>query len=147
MPLIGADCKLYINSGTFDTPVWDEVELVRDLQQQLEKGDAEVSHRGSGGWRIRIGTLKDGRLQFDIIWEPGNEEFDALQAGFNGNTLVDLAAMDGDIETPGSQGLRAEMSVLSFSRSEQLDGVVMASVNAAPGSIVNAPEWMVVPSS
>lgn len=144
MAQIGADCILYRNTGTYDTPVWDEVPLVKDLTQTLEKGDADISTRGSGGWRVKIGTLKDGNLQFDLVWETGDEDFEAVRDAYLNNTLLDLAAMDGDITAAGSQGLRAEMSILSFTRAETLDGAVMAAVKAQPGSVVNAPEWMVI---
>lgn len=144
MSQIGADCKLYRNTGTYGTPVWNDVPLVKDLTQTLEKGDADVSNRGSGGWRVRIGTLKDGKLQFNLIWEPGDVDFEAIRDAYLNNTLIDLAAMDGDIGTEGVQGLRSEMSILSFTRTETLDGAVMADVSAAPGSVTNAPQWMIV---
>lgn len=143
MSKIGADCRLYRNTGTYDAPVWNQIELVKDLTQNLEKGDADVSNRGSGGWRVRVGTLKDGNLEFDLVWQSGDADFEALRDAFLNNTLIDLVALDGPITTPGTQGLRAEMSVLSFTREEPLDGAVMASVNVAPGSVTRAPVWYI----
>jgi len=144
MAQIGADCKCYRNTGTYDTPVWTELKLIKDLTQTLEIGTADVSNRGSGGWRIVIGTLKDGKVQFGMIWEKSDTDFLAIQAAWNSKSLVDLAVMDGDITTEGTTGLRAEMSVLTFTRAEPLDGPVMADVNCQPGSIANAPIWMII---
>lgn len=141
---IGADCKLYRNTGTWGTPVWDEIPLVRDLQQNLSKGKADASNRGSGGWKISIGTLKEGALEFDIIWESGDADFEALRDSFFNDTVVDLAALDMAVGTDGAQGLRAEMGVFEFSRAEQLEGLVTAAVKCSPGSITNSPVWMEV---
>ena len=55
-----------------------------------------------------------------------------------------FAVMDGDVGTSGSQGLRAEMSITGFSRSEALEEAMMVSVTAKPTYSANRPEWMVV---
>lgn len=146
MAQIGSDCKLYHNTGTYATPTWDEVPIVRDLELNLEKGQADITTRAGAGWIQRIGTLKDGSIEFGIVWESGDADFEAFRDAFLDNTLIDVAAMDGAIATSGNQGLRAEMECLSFSRSEPVAGAVEASVNVSPGFSTNAPEWLVVSS-
>ncbi|CAK9103945.1 Uncharacterized protein SCF082_LOCUS48533 [Durusdinium trenchii] len=131
MAQTGSECILYRNSGTYETPTWDDVPLVRDLELKLEKGEADVTHRGSNGWRQRIGTLKDAGVEFEIVWEPGDADFEAFRDAFLNDTLIDLAVMDGDITVDGQQGLRSEFEVMSFPRSEQLEQGVTSSVNCA----------------
>ena len=50
--------------------------------------------------------------------------------------------MDGDIETAGSQGLRATMSIMSFSRNEPLEEALTVSVTAKPTYAEHAPDWL-----
>lgn len=143
MAQIGADCVLYRNTGTWSVPVWNEIPIVRDLTLTLEKGEADVSNRGTGGWRAVLGTLKDGNLEFEVVWERDDDDFEAIRDAFLANTLLDLVALDGPISVTGTQGLRAEMSIMTFSRNEALEDAVTASVTARPGSATNAPWWAV----
>lgn len=145
MAQTGNDCILYRNTGTFGTPVWDDVPNVRDLTLNLEKGEADVTTRGSGGWRQKIGTLKEGSVEFEMVWEPGDADFEAFRDAWLDNELIDVAVMDGDIEEAGRQGLHAVMEVLSFSRAESLEEGVMSSVKLSPGFSEDAPEWLIVP--
>lgn len=142
--ILGANCKLYRNTGTYDTPVWDEVPIVKDLTLNLEAGQADTTTRAAAGWETSIAGLKKGGIDFQVVWEPSNQDFEAFRAAFFNNSLIDLAVMDGNIATNGSSGLRAEMAVLSFSRSEQLKEAVTAAIKAAPGFSAHAPAWMIV---
>lgn len=143
MSQLGLDCKLYRNTGTYGTPTWDLVPIVRDLTLNLTKGEADITTRAGSGWMQRMGTLKDGSIEFGIVWESGDADFEAFRDSFMDNTLIDVAAMDGAIATAGSQGLRAEMETMSFSRSEPIAGAVEAAVKVVPGFSTNAPNWLV----
>lgn len=146
MPLLGYEAETSHNTGVWATPVWDGVGLIQDtLELNLEKGEADVTTRAGNGWRQRIGTLKDGSVQFQMLWEAADADFAAFRDAWLNDTLIDCAVMDQDITVSGAQGLRAEMTVLNFSRSEPLDGALTSSVNVAPGASSNAPVWMIVP--
>lgn len=144
MAQTGSSCILYRNTGTYETPTWDDVPIIRDLTLTLEKGEADVTTRAGAGFRQRIGTLKDARVEFEIVWETGDADFEAYRDSWLNDTLVDCAVMDGDITTEDQQGLRAEFETFNFSRQEPIDGAVTASVNIAPGFSTNAPSWLVV---
>lgn len=141
---LGMEAKLYRNSGLYATPTWDELQNVKDLTLNLEAGEADVTTRGNAGWRATIATLKDGSIEFDMLWDTADANFTALKDAFFGGTTVEFAVMDGDILVTGSQGLRAEMSITGFSRSEALEEAMMVSVTAKPTYSANAPEWMTV---
>lgn len=143
MAITGLDCKAYRNSATYATPTWAEVENVRDLTLNLTKGEADVSRRGTE-WKLTKPTLKDGSVDFEMVWDTGDADFTAIQTAWNDGTTIDMAFLDGEIGTTGSQGLRAEFEVISFTRSEPLEGGVMASVSLKPASTANAPAWMTV---
>lgn len=141
---LGLDAKLYRNTGTYVAPVWVEIKNVKDVTLNLEAGEADVSTRGNEGWRATAATLKDGSIEFEMVWDSEDAGFTAIQTAFFAKTPIELAAMDGDITTAGNQGLRASFSVMSFSRSEPLEEAITASVNVKPTYAANAPEWMVI---
>ncbi|GMV72850.1 MAG: hypothetical protein AMXMBFR77_26870 [Phycisphaerales bacterium] len=141
---LGLDCKLYRNTGTWGSPTWAEVGNARDVTVNLERGEADLTTRANAGWRATVGTLKDASLEFEMVWDPGDAGFAAVRDAFLNGTVLDMVALDGGIAVSGSQGLRAEFSILSFSRSEPLEEGVTVNVTAKPAYSENAPEWMTV---
>jgi len=141
---LGMQAKLYRNSGSYGTPTWVEVGNVKDLTLNLEAGEADVTTRSNSGWRATVATLKDGSIEFEMVWDTTDPNFTAIQQGFFNNTPVEFAVMDGAIATAGSQGLRATMSITNFSRSEALEEAIMVSVTAKPTYAANGPSWMTV---
>lgn len=143
--VLGLDAKLYRNSGPFATPVWNIVDNVMDLTVSLEKGDADVSTRGSGGFRQHASTLKDGTIEFEMVWDTADLEFVEIKDAFFDNTTLDMFASDLLVATSGAQGLRADFNVQDFSRSEALEDALKVSVTLTPARTANDPQWFIVP--
>lgn len=141
---LGLDAKMFRNTGTYVTPVWDEIKNVRDVTLSLETGEADATTRGNNGWRATVATLKDGSVEFDMVWDAADDDFTALRDAFLNKTALDMAVMDGDIATSGSQGLRASFMITNFSRNEPLEEAITASVTVKPTYSANPPEWMTV---
>jgi predicted secreted protein len=141
--VLGLNAKLYRNTGSYATPTWDLVDNVKDLTLNLEKGEADVTRRASAGWRETVGTLKDASIEFQMVWDTEDEDFTAIKDAFFNNTSIEFAVMDGDIEVAGSQGLRATMDVINFSREENLEEALTVSVTIKPTFAANPPSWMV----
>jgi len=141
---LGFEAKLYRNSADYASPAWVEVTNVKDLTLNLEAGEADVTTRGNAGWRATIAALRDGSIEFEMVWDTADAAFTALKDAFFGGATVEFAVMDGDIETAGSQGLRATMAITNFSRSEPLEEAIKVSVTAKPTYSTNPPEWMTV---
>ena len=141
---LGMEGKLFRNAGTYAIPDWKEMKNVKDLTLTLEKGEADLTTRGNAGWKATVGTLKEGSIEFEMVWDTEDEGFTALQNAWFGDTPVEMAVMDGPITASGSQGLRATMSVISFSRKEPLEEAMTASISIKPTYAEHAPEWMKV---
>ncbi len=141
---LGLDAKLYRNTGDYATPTWVELTNVRDLTLSLEKGEADVTTRANNKWRATVGTLKEGSIEFEMVWDPQDAGFTVIRSAWFNDTSIEFAVMDGNIATAGSQGLRATMQVLSFSRSEPLEEAMTVSVTIKPTYAEHAPEWMEV---
>jgi len=143
---LGIDCKLYYKA----TPVTEageyggisnEINVVRDVTLNLETGEADITSRGNNGWRATRATLKEGSIEFEVLWDPENTAFSALLTAWKNKAEIAIAAMDGPIGTAGSQGLAGNFTVTNFSRSEPLEEAVTASVTLKPSSFN---DWYVV---
>jgi hypothetical protein len=139
---LGMDAKLYRNTGSFASPTWNLIPNVKDLTLSLETGEADVTTRGNNGWRATVATLKDGSVEFEMIWDTEDEDFTAIRNAFLNNTALELAILDGLSSVAGSQGLRASFMITGFTRNEPLEEAITVSVSAKPTYSANPPAWM-----
>lgn len=142
--VLGLNAKLYRNTGTQQSPTWTDIANIKDLTLNLEKGEADATTRASSGWRQTVATLKEASVEFEMVWDPSDQGFQAIQEAFFNNTALDLAIMDGTLPPSTGQtvqGLRADWAVTKFSRNEPLEEVLTVSVTLKPtyGSV---PTWM-----
>lgn len=145
--IIGLDCKLYRNTGTYGSPVWNEVPIVRDLTLTRTKGEADVSNRGSR-YKKRKSTLIDAGFTTEMVWDTDSDDFVAFQEAFDNDEPIELLVLDGPVTTPGSQGLRGEFDVFKFDRKEPLEGAVMVDIDCKPTySSTSEPTWYTVPGT
>jgi hypothetical protein len=142
---LGLDAKLYRNTGTYASPTWNEIKNVKDVTLNLETAEADVTTRGNNGWRATVATLKDGSVEFEMVWDSADDDFGTIRDAFLNKTAVELAVMDGDITVTGTQGLRASYMVMKFSRNEPLEEAITVSVTVKPTYATNAPTWMTIP--
>ena len=142
---LGRKAKLYRNTGSYDSPTWSEVTLVRDLTLNLTKAEADASTRGSDGWEEVIGGLKSASVSFGLKYVEDNTDLIAFEEAFHADGTIELAIMSGGITTAGSRGLRATFEVFEFTRNEQQNETMSADVTIKPsGQAENPPENMVV---
>ena len=139
---LGLDCALYYNVAGYATPSFTEITNCRDVTLNLEKNEADVTTRGSNGWRAMVGVLKDGSVDFQMVWDTADTAFTALKDAYFNNTSIDIAVMDGPIDDAESEGLRAEMSVINFTRNEPLEEAATVDVTIRPTYSANPPEWI-----
>jgi hypothetical protein len=69
-----------------------------------------------------------------MLWETGDAGFTALKDAWISGTEIALAAMDGDVDAAGAEGLVGNFTVTNFSRSEPLEEGVSVSVTVKPAS-------------
>lgn len=138
---IGLDCKLYFNATPLTdetyTGITTELTNVRDLTLNVEKGEADISTRGNNGWRQYAGTLKDGSIEFDMMWDPEDAGFTAIKNAFFNDTQIAIAALDGAHDENGSSGLAGNFEVINFTRSEPLEEGATVSVTLRPAGYNN----------
>ena len=145
---LGMEAKLYYKiGGVGGTGQWVELTNVRDVTLNLETGEADVTTRGNAGWRATVGTLKEGSLELEMVWDTGDAGFTAIKTAYFTNAAIGFAVMDGGILVAGSQGLQADFSITNFSRKEALEEALTVSVTAKPTYSTTAPAWVTVTGS
>lgn len=140
---LGLEAKLYHNTADF-TGTMAELKNVKDLKLNIEAGEADATTRGNNGWRATLATLKDGSIEFEMVWDTADAGFNAIRTAFFNRAAIGFAILDGDIAEIGTQGLKAAMAITNFSRNEPLEEAITVSVTAKPTYSDNPPEWMVV---
>jgi hypothetical protein len=127
---LGLDAKIYLGGS--------EMTNVKNVTLNLEKGEADVTTRGAQGWRATLGTLKDGSVEFEMIWDDEDGAFNTIQSAFFSGDPVAMQVLDGE----GGSGLDADFSVIKFTRNEPLEEAITASVTVKPTYSTRAPAWV-----
>lgn len=135
---LGMNCKMYYGvAGSTATNVMDNV---RTATLNLSKAEADVTTRGNSGWRATVGTLKEGSVEFEMVWDTGDAGFIAIKDSYFNDEAIALLILD-DVTGSGS-GLDADFSITNFSRTEDLEDAVKVSVTAKPTYATRAPTWV-----
>lgn len=139
--VLGLNAKLYFNSATYATPTWVEITLAQDVTLNGTLDEADVTTRGSAGFKETVGTLLDAGIEFKMLWKPGDAAFEKIKDAWLGRSAVEILCLDGDENVAGSEGLRASMMVTNFTRNEPLAEALTVDVTMKPTKAANPPEW------
>jgi len=78
---LGMDAKLYYcAAGIGGTPTWSELTNVKNVTLSLQKGEADVTTRANGGWKATAATLKEGTIEFEMVWDTADAGFTRQKA-------------------------------------------------------------------
>ena len=141
---LGYQAKAYINTSTTTTPTWTEVDIIRNVTLNLEKGEADVTTRSAKGWKEVLPTLKEATIETELVWDTTHTIFAKFLDAFLNDTNLEFLFLDGEVTATGSQGLRAVCGIFKFSRDEQLDGALIANVSLKPTYGAVKPSWFTV---
>lgn len=148
MPLtrLGLEGKLYRNTGNYAVPVLSEVTNIKDLTLNLEKNTADVTTRGSLGWRQMVAVLKDSTIDFNMVWRPSDTHFAAIKTAFLATDVdagsIEFFILSADVDEADSEGLRATFMVEKFSKNEPLEEAQNVDVTIRPTISDHPPEWV-----
>lgn len=133
---LGMKGKLYY--GPAGSRATSELRNAKDVTLTLEKGEADVTTRGNEGWRATVGTLKEGSVEFEMLWDTADPGFNAIQQAYFNDTPLAFAILDGE----NGHGLDADFAVMNFSRTEALEEAMAVSVTIKPTYSTRAPAWI-----
>ncbi len=133
---LGMDAVL--KYGTAGSTANNTLTNVRNVTLNLEKGEADVTTRGNGGWKATVATLKDASVEFEMVWDTADAGFTAIKNSYFNNTAISLLILDA---ATGGQGLDADFMVTKFTREEPLDEALVVKVTAKPTLSTRSPSW------
>jgi len=145
--VLGLNAKTYVLSIDPNHVLpneWLEVIYTRDETLNLTTALADVTTRAAKGWRLQVGTLTEGTIDGQILYDTADPVFEMIQNAFFTKTLLDMAFMDGPIDDANSEGLVGGFMVTNFTIGRQLEEAMMVDVSytATNDSEGLPPEWL-----
>ena len=136
---LGLDGKLNFKvGGQAGGGGWTELTNCQDVTATLQKGEADVTTRASGGWEQVKGALKKLSLEWKMIWDPEDAGFQAVKNAFFNDELIGLQCLD----KQNGQGPQADFEVLEFSRPQPLGEAQVVNVKVKIGRSATPPSWI-----
>jgi hypothetical protein len=133
---LGMHAKMYY--GPAGATATNELGNTKDVTLSLETGEADVTVRKNGGWRAFVATLKNGTVEFEMIWDTDDAAFIAIQDAWLNSTALAFAILDGE----NGHGLDADFAVTNFTRNEPLEEAITVNVTIKPTYSTRAPAWI-----
>jgi hypothetical protein len=102
---LGLQCKAYIKRGS--PTAWHEVGNLRNVTLSLEKGEADITTRAANGWKLTVGTLKEGSVETEMVWDgddPGFTRQTRVTFGFERGRLEVVAEAAPKAKRAGKAG-------------------------------------------
>ena len=115
-----------------------ELTNARDGTLNLEASEADVTTRGSGGWRQVVTAIKDASVEWGMVWDPADSGLAAIKNAFLNRETIGLQIRD---EASG-EGLQADFAITGFSRSEPLEEALTVAVTAKVTYSETPPSWL-----
>lgn len=147
--LVGRECVLAYNSGTFGSPTWTVLTRAIDVAYAITSERGDVSSRVSI-WKMEAKALNSLELTFGYRYRQGVTDavFDALRPMALSNTKVEFAIADGTIATTGTEYLRATYQ-LEMNMNQGLTDGVAAEFTAfltseEDSGTIREPSWVTV---
>jgi len=123
---MGYESSLYINTGTYGSPTWTEIDLARDVTigETIPKVNVTTRRTARDGWVANDYGLKENNISFDVLIPAAGESntaYDALLAASRARTPVDILHVEGgQISTDGLDATRSVCGVFGGDKGEPL---------------------------
>lgn len=148
--VIGRECNLYYNAGTFSSPTWTLITRAMDVALPISAEYGDVSSRVSifkmqSKSQVVVGPLTFGYRYRQLVTDA---IFDALRPMTLSNTKVEFAVCDTTIATTGAEYVRATYQLEMVLNQPMAEGVrcdFTATVTSEEDSgVLREPAWVLV---
>lgn len=141
--MIGLNAKAYRNTGSYGAPTWSEMTLISDMSVNPSWEEADASARES---RIKqtVKTLMMLDISGKMKKKPSDANYTALMNAMLSDDVLDLLIMDGDKDTEGNRGWRADFQVFSTNEDQAMGNVLFEEFTLKPSITGNPPKAVLV---
>jgi len=146
MSKLGILSKVYLNTASFGTPTWVEVEHISDLSIDPSWDEGDASSRASRAKRTAK-TMLDVGISGSIKVSDSDSDYQAFRDAAYQDDTIDLMILNGDQTDDGVHGYRAEFNVFSSSEDQAKGNRLYMNFTLKPGDTDNAVQYAVVASS
>lgn len=128
---LGVKSKLYLNTGSYGTPAWEEANLISDLQVNASWDEGESSARIS-----LVKTAEPTMLALDIAGKVrvdyAKDHFRLMHEAFIAADSLDVMVLDGAHTQNGSIGYRFDAKIFQWSEDQSLGAVLFKDFTMKP---------------
>lgn len=137
---IGLDGKLYWNSGTFASPVWNEMKFVVDASMNIEVNEVNGDSRNAA-WELVLAGLIKGTIEFNIKQDDSDDDWEEMLTRMLAKTPTEFLFMDGDVTVTGEKGIHMIGLVMKGADDQKLQNVneLACSVRPTPNTDLPVP--------
>lgn len=120
--LAGFSCKAFRGEVGSENPN-TEMTNITDVTINLTANQINATTRATAGWEANIAGLKTGSVDFSIMYDKEDADYQALNAAFIAGTALAFFFSDG-----AGNGLIGDFVVTNFSESQPLNDAVSIAV-------------------
>ena len=125
--LVGIDCKLYVNTGTYASPTWVEVVDAKDVTMNDTRAEGDSSVRGYDMASVTPGQ-RTVQITFDMRYDNDASAYEAIKTAYDARTVLGVLVSDGPRATVGVEGFRLDTYVTSMTKNEPMNDVKTVSI-------------------
>lgn len=134
---IGANARVYYNTGTFASPTWVEIETIRDLTRTSEWETTDATCRKHRRKKVNAKTLVSHSFEGELTCMVDDAAYLALEAAFDADDAMELLVLNGAKETNGVRGIRGAFHVTKLDEAQPLNGHITTPIQFQPADSAN----------
>lgn len=130
---VGPGGKAYRNTGTYGSPTWTAMGLVRSVSPSMPWDMVEAGARETRA-KLYAKARADLKVSFDMRADDADDAFSAVaDAAVSPTVLLDILFLDGPLTAEGARGFRAAWNINLTGQPQEIDGSIYDQFEAAPG--------------
>lgn len=136
---LGVFSKFYVNTGTYGSPTWLEVDLISNLTINAAFDKGESSARRA---RVKTNepTMLDLNLTGQVRVDNTDNGYNEIRDAFLAADTVDVLVLNGANTRNGSLGFRFDAKVFSLGEDQSLGSVLFNDIEIGPCASDNDPK-------
>lgn len=128
MGILGINCKVYRNTGSYGTPTWTAVDAFRDVTLRYSWDEVEAPSRASKIKSV-LKALGDYHATGEIKCSYTDAGYLAITAALNSQTSnIDLLILNGTSSTNGAEGVRLDALITTGDEDQGIGNALYRSV-------------------
>ncbi len=137
----GISCKLFINTGSYATPTWAEVDVLQDVTLSQSKESFKTTIRKYKGINTYKPTTSEveinGKLLVPDLGTDADGDFAKFQDAWDANEAIEVLAITGGIADTGARGIRGFFSIFKFDEDQSNDNELFKDFTLKPTNVPN----------